>query len=96
MLGKRNRRAKGFSTCHAVLLAAFIVLSQVLGLGNHERDFQVSAQDALQSEVLVRAKGCAALEDAEAGGQGCALVFKYTPNGTAAVGVLVWQHGVDL
>ena len=51
MLGKRNRRAKGFSTCHAVLLAAFIVLSQVLGLGNHERDFQ-GAAEADQSNSL--------------------------------------------
>jgi hypothetical protein len=96
MLGKRNRRAQAFSTCHAVLLAAFIVLAQLLGLGASDHGFQVSGQDVIDPLGATPVYGCGEGSDSVGQVEPCTLLLRATQDTSGSVGIVIWQFGARL
>lgn len=96
MLRKRNRRAGAFSTCHATVLAGFILLAHVLGLGPSEQGLRVSDVDAalpLQPSPIHR---CAATTGTEITERSCALVTQVSQEGTRGLSIMIWTYGIRL
>jgi hypothetical protein len=94
MLGKRNRRAGAFSICHATVLAGFIVLAQVLGLGT--ADHKVHLSDSQSGHPSVPAQVCLPQGGGADAVGSCAVLMKATHKGATAIGIVVWSHGTRL
>lgn len=92
MLGKRNRRAHAFSICHAVLLAGFIALSQLLGLGGSDDGTKLSGRDAIAPAASDYAHRCAY----STSGQSCVFLLKASQAKSGSLDVLIWHFGIQL
>lgn len=94
MLGKRNRRVKLFSTCHAMALAGLIVLSQVLGFGASDR---VAGLSDLTHNLGDEPQGHCVTQGAVTGGENfCALLLKATYPSRGQIGIVIVSRGVRL
>lgn len=96
MLGKRNRRARAFSICHATVLAGFIVLAQVLGLGASDHELRLSGSDTVGPLERAGIHRCSPALETGHTLESCAFVIKASQDGAGTVGVMIWRFGVRL
>lgn len=96
MLGKRNQRAGAFSICHATVLAGFIVLSQVLGMGASDHDLRLSGADTFGPFERTGIQPCSSAFDTGHSLESCSFVIKAAQGSTGTVGVVIWRFGVRL
>lgn len=78
MLGKRNHRVRAFSTCHAAVLAAFIVLAHLLALVSPSERVQLSGQDVIVPAHPGQALLCEQTGDSGLVASGCAALLRTT------------------
>lgn len=77
MFGKRNHRMRAFSTCHAAVLAVFIVLAHLLSLVSPSARLQASDQDVNVPVHPANAVPCE--QTTESGStEGCVVLLKTT------------------
>ncbi|WP_299789080.1 hypothetical protein [uncultured Marivita sp.] len=95
MLRKRNSRVQAFSTCHAALLAAFIVLAQIMGLGSAHKEARYSDRDTITPSAILPYVQCSEIaETADNGACGVIIRAKHDVNDHS--GVVMWRFGVRL
>ncbi len=75
MLGKRNHRMRAFSTCHAAVLASFIVLAHLLSLISPSERLQVSGQDVIVPVFPANERLCEQTADSGSTGS-CVVLLK--------------------
>jgi hypothetical protein len=96
MLGKRNHRARAFSICHATVLAGFIVLSQVLGMGASDHELRLSGSETVGPLERTGIHRCSSAYDTGHSFEPCGFVIKAAQGRTGTVGVVIWRFGVRL
>jgi hypothetical protein len=95
MLRKRNRRVKVFSTCHAALLAAFIVLAQIMGLGSAHKEAQYSDRDTITPSATPPYQQCSDIA-ARAGNGACGIIIIAKDDVNDHSGFVMLRFGVFL
>lgn len=95
MLRKRNRRVQAFSTCHAALLAAFIVLAQIMGLGSAHKEAQYSDRDTITPSAPLPYVQCSDIEQNVDNGA-CGIIIRAKHDVSGQRGVVMWRFGVRL
>mgnify|MGYP001145162671 CR=1 FL=1 len=97
MLGKRNMRARAFSTCHAAILAGFIVVAHIMGFSKSGDDMHLSDQNVVSPIYDGAPLICMASENASSGHHTCALFVKTDAHqGSASAATFIWRFGVRL
>lgn len=95
MLRQRNLRTHTFSICHAVVLAAFIVLAQVIGLTSDDKGLRYSGQDVVDP-VSSAPWTCLRSDAGDLEDQSCGSVIKTKQDVPEAANQAVGRFGTHL
>ena len=96
MLGKRNRRARAFSNCHATVLAGFILLAYALGMGSRDHGPRLSEFGTVAPFKQSDLDRCSPANEMDDTLESCAFLIKVTIDGAATGTAVILRFGVRL